>query len=322
MDEVKVSVICLAYNHEKYIRRSLNSMLQQETNFKFELIIHDDCSTDTTRQIIQEYHDKYPEQIKVILQDENQYQKGVAIVEKFMLPVASGKYIAFCECDDYWTDAKKLQLQYDYMESHSNCSLCCHNTVYHCLNKDIDDYNFNSWTDIHVMNEYEVFMQWKVHTSSFFMRKEDGYRDENTIKYWFGDYVRLTSLFLKGDVVVLPQTMSQYNYGVATGVLYNSDMSKLETKKKNVLQRKEYLEYLLNKYGKCEEIINRRIKITELEAATLQEQSIIDIASSKNERRNAIKSILRKEEFKEYLAMLSILDVIKEYVKYGIKYVK
>lgn len=322
MDEVKVSVICLAYNHEKYIRRSLNSMLQQETNFKFELIIHDDCSTDTTRQIIQEYHDKYPEQIKVILQDENQYQKGVAIVEKFMLPVASGKYIAFCECDDYWTDAKKLQLQYDYMESHSNCSLCCHNTVYHCLNKDIDDYNFNSWTDIHVMNEYEVFMQWKVHTSSFFMRKEDGYRDENTIKYWFGDYVRLTSLFLKGDVVVLPQTMSQYNYGVATGALYNSDMSKLETKKKNVLQRKEYLEYLLNKYGKCEEIINRRIKITELEAATLQEQSIIDIASSKNERRNAIKSILRKEEFKEYLAMLSILDVIKEYVKYGIKYIK
>lgn len=322
MDEVKVSVICLAFNHEKYIRRSLDSMLQQETNFKFELIIHDDCSTDTTRQIIQEYHDKYPDLIKVILQDENQYQKGVAIVEKFMLPVASGKYIAFCECDDYWTDSRKLQLQYDYMESHSNCSLCCHNTVYHCLNKDIDDYNFNSWSDIHVMNEYEVFMQWKVHTSSFFMRKEDGYRDENTIKYWFGDYVRLTSLFLEGDVVVLPQIMSQYNYGVATGVLYNSDISKLETKKKNVLQRKEYLEYLLNKYGKCEKIINRRIKITELEAATLQEQSIIDTASSKIEKQNAIKSILRKEEFKEYLAMLSFLDVIKEYVKYGIRYIK
>lgn len=322
MDEVKVSVICLAFNHEKYIRRCLDSMLQQETNFKFELIIHDDCSTDTTRQIIQEYHDKYPDLIKVILQDENQYQKGVAIVEKFMLPVSSGKYIAFCECDDYWTDSQKLQLQYDYMESHSNCSLCCHNTVYHCLNKDIDDYNFNSWSDIHVMNEYEVFMQWKVHTSSFFMRKEDGYRDKNTIKYWFGDYVRLTSLFLEGDVVVLPQIMSQYNYGVATGVLYNSDISKLETKKKNVLQRKEYLEYLLNKYGKCEEIINRRIKITELEAATLQEQSIIETASSKIEKQNAIKSILRKEEFKEYLAMLSFLDVIKEYVKYGIKYIK
>ena len=69
MDEVKVSVICLAYNHEKYIRRSLDSMLQQETNFKYEIIIHDDCSTDTTRQIIQEYHDEYPGQIKVILQD-------------------------------------------------------------------------------------------------------------------------------------------------------------------------------------------------------------------------------------------------------------
>ena len=131
MDEVKVSVICLAYNHEKYIRKSLDSMIQQETNFKFDLIIHDDCSTDTTRQIIQEYHDKNPEQIKVILQDENQYQKGKPIVEEFMLPLASGKYIALCECDDYRTDSHKLQLQYDYMVSHRNCSLCCHNTIYH-----------------------------------------------------------------------------------------------------------------------------------------------------------------------------------------------
>ena len=99
MDEVKVSVICLAYNHEKYIRKSLDSMLQQKTNFKYEIIIHDE----------------YPGQIKVILQDENQYQKGKPIVEEFMLPLASGKYIAFCECDDYWTDSHKLQLQYDYM---------------------------------------------------------------------------------------------------------------------------------------------------------------------------------------------------------------
>lgn len=322
MDEVKVSVICLAYNHEKYIRRSLDSMLQQETNFKYEIIIHDDCSTDTTRQIIQEYHDEYPGQIKVILQDENQYQKGKPIVEEFMLPLASGKYIAFCECDDYWTDSHKLQLQYDYMESHSNCSLCCHNTIYHCLNKDVPDYNFNSWTDVHIMNEYEVFMQWKVHTSSFFMRKEDGYRDENTIKYWFGDYVRLTSLYLKGDIAVLPQVMSQYNYGVATGVLYNSDISKLETKKKNILQRKEYLVYLLNKYGKCEDMINRRIKITELETATLAEQSIIDTTNSKKEKQKAIRSIVRKKEFKEYLSVLRFFDVIKEYVKYGIKYIK
>lgn len=322
MDEIMVSVICLAYNHEKYIRRSLDSMLQQETNFKYEIIIHDDCSTDTTRQIIQEYHDKYPEQIKVILQAENQYQKGMPIVEKFMLPLARGKYIAFCECDDYWTDSHKLQLQYDYMESHSNCSLCCHNTIYHCLNKDVPDYNFNSWNDIHIMNEYEVFMQWKVHTSSFFMKKEDGWRDENTIKYWFGDYVRVTSLYLKGDIAVLPQVMSQYNYGVATGVLYNSDVSKLETKKKNVLQRKEYLVYLLNKYGKCEAMINRRIKITELEAATLAEQSVIDTTNNKREKQKAIRSIVRKKEFKEYLSVLSFFDVIKEYVKYAIKYIK
>ena len=116
--------------------------------------------------------------------------------------------------------------------------------------------------------------------------------------------------------------MSQYNYGVATGVLYNSDISKLETKKKNILQRKEYLVYLLNKYGKCEDMINRRIKITELEAATLAEQSIIDTTNSKKEKQKAIRSIVRKKEFKEYLSVLRFFDVIKEYVKYGIKYIK
>lgn len=118
-----VSIICLTYNHEKYIRETLEGFVNQKTNFKFEILIHDDASTDRTAQIIHEYEVKYPDLIKPIYQTENQYSKGGAIICKFLLPISSGKYLAFCEGDDYWSDERKLQKQVDILERESNCAL-------------------------------------------------------------------------------------------------------------------------------------------------------------------------------------------------------
>ena len=255
---MEVSVLCLAYNHEKYIRRCLESILSQKTQFDFEIIINDDASSDKTAEIIKEYEDRYPKKFKTIYQKENKYSKGEAIIEKYMLPKASGKYIAFCECDDWWLDNEKLQRQYDYMESNQQCSMCGHNTLIHCINESKEDSRFNTWNSIHVMNPKEIYMEWDIHTSSFFMRKEDGYRYEYSKKYWFGDYVRLTQLSLKGDVVVLPQIMSQYNYGVKTGALYAADNDQMINRKNNIMQREEYLQQLLKYDGaeKYKKIIN------------------------------------------------------------------
>ena len=141
--EIKVSVVCLAYNHEKYIRECLDSIVNQKTSFKYEIIINDDASTDNTANIIREYEKKYPEIIKATYQEENQYSKGVNITEEILLKNATGKYVAFCECDDKWTDSKKLQRQYEYMEVHPKCSMCVHNTVMHDLNGIREDVNFN-----------------------------------------------------------------------------------------------------------------------------------------------------------------------------------
>ena len=121
-----VSVCTLAYNHEPYIRECLDGILMQKTNFAFELLIHDDASTDGTADIIREYEAKYPDIIKPIYQTENQYSKGVKINATIQFPRAKGKYIALCEGDDYWTDPLKLQKQVDFMEANPNCSLCCH----------------------------------------------------------------------------------------------------------------------------------------------------------------------------------------------------
>jgi glycosyltransferase involved in cell wall biosynthesis len=123
--EVLVSIICSSYNHEKYIAEAIESFLMQEADFKFEIIIHDDASTDKTAVIIGEYYKKYPEIIIPIIQVENQYSKGISILES-VASRAKGKYVAICEGDDYWTSPDKLKKQVDYMGGHPECGMCFH----------------------------------------------------------------------------------------------------------------------------------------------------------------------------------------------------
>ena len=123
-DNPVVSVCTLAFNHNPFIRECLDGILMQKTNFAFELIIHDDASTDGTADIIREYEAKYPNIITPIYQTENQYSKGTRIMHQFVYPKAKGKYIAICEGDDFWTDPYKLQKQVDILESNSEYGMC------------------------------------------------------------------------------------------------------------------------------------------------------------------------------------------------------
>lgn len=113
IDKPVVSICCITYNHEPYIEDALKGFLIQETDFPFEILIHDDASTDRTADIIRKYEAKYPRLIKPIYQVENQYSQGVKISAKFNYPRAKGEYIAICEGDDYWIDKHKIQKQYD-----------------------------------------------------------------------------------------------------------------------------------------------------------------------------------------------------------------
>jgi glycosyltransferase involved in cell wall biosynthesis len=130
MENPLVSVLCITYNHENYIRQALDSFLMQETDFPYEIIVHDDASTDGTPEIIREYLRRYPAKLKVILQTENQMSKGSSVIDEFLIPAAAGKYAALCEGDDYWTDPHKLQKQADYMKANPQCSLCVHASDY------------------------------------------------------------------------------------------------------------------------------------------------------------------------------------------------
>lgn len=121
-DDIKVSVCVVTYNQEKYIAECLDSLVSQETDFKFEIIVGEDCSTDGTRAIVQQYVDKYPDLIKPIFHDQN-----VGAVEnvKQVYIAAKGKYIAHMDGDDMALPTK-LQRQFDILEENVDCNICSH----------------------------------------------------------------------------------------------------------------------------------------------------------------------------------------------------
>lgn len=123
MGDVLVSINCITYNQEDYIGETIESFLMQKTNFSYEILIGEDCSTDRTREIVKSYEKRYPGTIKIITSDQN---VGARNNSQRLRDHSKGKYIAICEGDDYWIDPYKLQKQIDYMEANPGCSLCFH----------------------------------------------------------------------------------------------------------------------------------------------------------------------------------------------------
>ena len=214
MQEIKVSVICDAYNHGPYIRDALEGFVSQKANFNYEVLIHDDASTDNTADIIREYEKKYPELIKPIYQIENQYSKGVNITRTFHLPRLKGKYVALCEGDDYWTDQEKLQKQYDAMESHPELDICAH-----AVSK-VKASNGRLICYIAPSDKETVFSTEEViaggggfvATNSLFYRRELLEDQPEFRKYCPIDYALQIHGALRGGMLYLPDNMAVYRF--------------------------------------------------------------------------------------------------------------
>ena len=221
MDGIKVSVFCLVYNHEKYLRKCLDGFIMQKTNFEFEVLINDDASTDESAGIIREYEKKYPDIIKPIYQMENQYSKGVRIIGEILLPLAKGDYIAFCEGDDYWTDENKLQRQYDILEKNLSYSICTHyvekilenGQTTNAFIPKIDNvrgcYTLDEYFSYVLENEQLYFQ-----LSSYFIRANYMYDFEKDGSFPelknIGDIRIFLYSLCHADMYVIPNTMSKY----------------------------------------------------------------------------------------------------------------
>ena len=214
---ILVSIFCITYNHEKYIVDALKSFLMQRTNFEFEILVHDDASTDNTANIIREYA-KLHNCIKPIFQKENQYSQGRDIIMSHLYHKRKGKYIALCEGDDYWTDPYKLQKQVDYMEDHPKCSLCFHAAAIVNTNKQltgnfIRPYHISCIVPIERFIEDGAAIICRTESMLFRAKSMEGINKVFSSKS-FGDWLWQLFLATKGDVYYIDKVMSAYRIGV------------------------------------------------------------------------------------------------------------
>ncbi len=306
MENIAVSIICNAYNHEPYIADALDSFVMQKTDFAFEVLIHDDASTDATADIIRLYEKKYPELIKPIYQTENQYSKKVGIGRNFQFPRAKGKYIAFCEGDDYWTDPYKLQKQYDALERNPDADICAHTAeVVAADTKQLLRRTQPRQVDCLIPVEDVIYGEGGfVATNSLMCRREAVLSVPRFRKDFEYDYTLQIAGALRGGMVYLKDTMSAYRtqaVGSWTKRMY-ADTAAYDA----FFQRKQQMLQILNEETgfRYDETVQSRLTHNELNWFLNRGQWGQALA----------------KKYRPYLRKLGMTEVVKNYIKWLLNY--
>ena len=237
---IRISVHLITYNHENYIRRAIEGVLVQKVNFTYELLIGDDCSTDNTREIIKEYHNKYPEIIKPLLHPYNLGPKGLEGKNNFLttLYACKGKYIALCDGDDYWIDPFKLQKQVDFLEANEDYAICFHRVYELAPGKGPELSNLNTSVNQETYTIEDLAKGNFIHTPSVVFR--NGLIPK--LPTWFmdapaGDYVLHMLNAEHGKIKYFPDPMAVYRRhsgGVWSSVDYRTNLIKFNWIKKKL----------------------------------------------------------------------------------------
>ena len=223
--DVLVSVHMITFNHEQYIGQAIDGVLFQKTTFKFELVIGEDCSTDKTANIVKEYSNKYPHIIKARCNTKNMGSLNNSLN---VFGICTGKYLALCEGDDYWTDPNKLQKQVDFLEANDDYAICFHKTD--CINNETKEQLFEQPSIVeNTIYEFTDFIKFNpIATASVLFERK--YIEQLPIwfdKAIFGDLTLYLIILLnsKKKAVCLNDTMSVYRIH-SKGVHGNAHLSK------------------------------------------------------------------------------------------------
>lgn len=218
MDTPLVTVILLTFNHINTFEKAINSVLEQKTNFPFQIIVYDDASTDGTSEIVKKYTD-IPN-VKAVIREENAHGKNLYLALKDV----NTKYYAILETDDYWCDENKLQTQVDILENNPDCSFCAHNTLVNYVKTNKTKEYITAPTKKFTFPPKKITKSYYIepHTSSRLYRTECLNLDEikNPIIATYDIAVNFY-FFTKGSLYYIDKVMSVYNYtakGVYSGL--------------------------------------------------------------------------------------------------------
>lgn len=211
-NEIMVSITCISYNHEAYIEDAIKGFLLQQTDFAFEIIMFDDASTDITQNIILKYAKEYPTLIITMLQKENLWMgKGINGTTTLVWPSAKGKYIAWCEGDDYWTDPYKLQKQVDFLEANSTYTAAVHQVMF--TNEKNELYPPSQrylQNDITLRDLFTTPFAQFIPSCSIVMQQSFAHHPIWQEKVIFGDYALHLMLACEGPIRMLQENMAVY----------------------------------------------------------------------------------------------------------------
>lgn len=218
-EHVTLSVVFITYNHEPYLRKALDSVLMQETDFDFEIVVGEDCSTDRTRGLLLEYKEKYPDRITLLFREKNLGRPTLNVYQTAM--ACKGDYLAFLEGDDYWTDSRKLQSQVDFLRSHPGYMGVTHTCrVVGKEGEEVSDaeaLSLYEWSGDYTFRDYQTQPKWPGQTATVVCRnifREGKY--DYTILYkahdFLDDGVILLFLLKQGKIFRMDEVMSAWRF--------------------------------------------------------------------------------------------------------------
>ncbi len=247
MNSPLLSVCLITYNHAKYIRQAIDGVLMQKVNFEWELIIADDCSKDDTREILLEYKEKYPDFIKLILQEKN---VGAAKNWMDLITSPQSKYIAYFEGDDYWTDENKLQKQVDFLEKKPQYVGCFHNAD--IIENGIAVARYHDWdTDRDIEPEQIILRGGGIYPTASLVYRNVIKIKEADLKFYAGDTVLLLLLLDKGSFYYMHDNRCAYRkhiHGAFTS-LRDNPVNRVDFLVNNILLYKYHRKHLNKRYS-------------------------------------------------------------------------
>ena len=301
-----VSVFCLAYNHEDYIARALDSMVCQKTDFPYEIFVHDDASTDRTAEILREYEARYPDKIRGYYETENQYYNpALHITRDLLVPLSSGEFFAFCECDDSWEDPLKLQRQVDFLRAHPDFTMCVHTAYRHIVGTDESEDEI--YPAIPEDRDYDaggiirdgagLFA-----TNSFMIRREAYVNPPDCFKMQdLSDYTILMYAAFQGKIHCLKEPMSRHNEGVKdswTVRIWNDPENHI-AHQKAMIRLLQGIDAFYE--GKYQEAFADAVKAREADILMTEFRIALQKNDTEELKQPKFKALLRKYKFHRFL---------------------